>query len=72
MTVLLLYFTSPLEQLVRIYPWVVTSNKYLYSTVEGGSVFLCMMVGAIDSFNSTSHTYFCTFFSSPFTITVSR
>lgn len=68
MTVVILYLILSLEQLVRILPWMVASNKYLYSTARAGggggvSVFLfCMMVGAIDSFNFTSHTYFCTFF----------
>lgn len=42
MTVVILYLTLPLEQLVRIYmPWVVTSNKYLYSTAEGGGGSIC-------------------------------
>lgn len=36
MTVVILYLTLPLEQLVRILPWVVTSNKYLYSTARRG------------------------------------
>lgn len=36
MTVVLLYLTLSLEQLVRILPWVVTSNKHLYSTARGG------------------------------------
>lgn len=76
MTVVILYLTLPLEQLVRILPWVVTSNQYLYSTAEGVRgeylFFFSEMVGAIDSFSFTSHTYFCNFFSSPFTITVSR
>lgn len=67
MTVVILYLTLPLEQLVRILPWVVTSNKYLPLFNRGGGrgeylYFFCMMVGGIDSFNFTSHTYFCTFF----------
>lgn len=42
MTVVILYLTLSLEQLVRILPWVVTSNKYLpvFNRRGGGSVFL--------------------------------
>lgn len=45
MTVVILYLTSPLEQLVRILPWVATSNKYLYSTAEGGICFFFLYDG---------------------------
>lgn len=66
MTVVILYLTSPLEQLVRIYLGSLQIiSTYLYSTSEGGGeylFFVCMMVGSIDSFNFTSHTYFVLFF----------
>lgn len=42
MTVVILYLTLSLEQLVRILPWVVTSNKYLYSTAEEGGESICL------------------------------
>lgn len=78
MTVVILYLTSPLEQLVRILPWVVTSNKYLpvFNRAPGGkeggvSFFYCMMVGSIDSFNFTSHTYIILSFPSCYIVSVS-
>lgn len=40
MTVVILYITLSLEQLVRILPWVVTSNKYLHSTARAGGEYL--------------------------------
>lgn len=49
MTVVILYLTLSLEQLVRILPWVVTSNKYLpvFNRARGGGFcfFFCVMVG---------------------------
>lgn len=42
MTVVILYLTLCLEQLVRILPWVVTSNKYLpvFNPQGGGGEYL--------------------------------
>lgn len=63
MTVVILYLTSGTTRSYSILGRV-TNNKYLYSTARAGgrvSVFFCLMVGGIDSFIFTSHTYFVLF-----------
>lgn len=73
MTVVILYLTLSLEQLVRIYlGWLQVISTCIQPRRGVSVFFFCMMVGAIDSFNFTSHTYIILSFSSPFTITVSR